>query len=612
MFLANVVVAFAQGSIAKPKVSEIGFARHFASDYLESRGVNVSNLNFVLEEYTERLFFFNDMAANAFILMAREAYADSLSDRVLAFSIGVPHSKARDTETFMHLFGYYDKLISDIYSGEVPKEDKLKVQPLRINPLLYTIRWTQLSISGDCVGQKDDVKYGCGPVAIGQLMKYYQWPDKATGMFSYTDRSGRLQSINMDGVSIDWTNIPNFIRRGSKKNKHVDQLMEMIGKSVKADYGNKETSSSSYYFKRALIDNFGYSPRMYLVEKQEIDEASIIKMIREELVLGRPVILTGGHHVFVCDGAYDDFLHLNMGWGGSYDGWYRFPIVRTSTSKYSFIDTALLNIAPQDEKGLSKSVTLDEPGKLTTVLSAEECANISELTIKGKINGADIKVLRRMAGCVEVCDSFSWNGVLSRLNLADAVIVRDTVPYFYSNLINSNAGKNTQDDIIGFQMFAKCDNLESVILPTNTVAIRNYAFWRNTRLKEISIPSLAIVSPTSFNDCSSLEKIKVCADSPLLEMMSNPDKSEKMFAHCYPTLKVETDSTLETYAAAKVRYKERQIADRKMSVKRSQEKIEEKPNEHGIDYLQGTKIISRYKIVNGKKKLISRKVVPAE
>ena len=138
-------MSFAQGSVTKPKANEIGFARHFATDYLEARGVNVSNINFILEEYTERLFFFNDMAANAFILMAREEYADFLSDRVLAFSIGVPHSKARDTETFMHLFSYYDKLISDIYSGELPKENRFQVQPLRINPMLYTIRWTQLA-----------------------------------------------------------------------------------------------------------------------------------------------------------------------------------------------------------------------------------------------------------------------------------------------------------------------------------------------------------------------------------------------------------------------------------------------------------------------------------
>ena len=610
--LTSITVSFAQGSVTKPKANEIGFARHFATDYLEARGVNVSNINFILEEYTERLFFFNDMAANAFILMAREEYADFLSDRVLAFSIGVPHSKARDTETFMHLFSYYDKLISDIYSGELPKENRFQVQPLRISPMLYTIRWTQLALDGSCVGQNEDVKYGCGPVALGQLMKYHQWPDKTSGTFSYRDKSGRLQSVNMDGVSIDWTNIPNYILRNTKKDTRINQLMEMIGKAVKADYGHNETSSSSFYFKRALVENFGYSPRMYLVDKHETDETAIVTLIREELEHGRPVILTGGHHVFVCDGAYDDFLHLNMGWGGSYDGWYRFPIVRTSTSKYSFIDTALLNIAPWEGTGQTRSITLDEAGKLATVLSAEECANISDLTIKGKINGDDIRILRRMAGGVEPCDTFSWFGVLARLNLAEAEIVRDTVPYVSTNSRYYDFSKRTREDIIEYQMFAKCDNLESVVLPVNTFSIGNYAFWHNTRIKEITIPSLAKVSATSFCDCTSLEKIRICSDSPLLEILNDSDKKEKLFANCHPAIKVDIDTTLETHAAAKTRYVEQQVSERKDSVKRSARQAGKESDKQGMNYQQGTKIISRYKMVNGKRKLISRKVVPAE
>ena len=38
--------------------------------------------------------------------------------------------------------------------------------------------------------------------------------------------------------------------------------------------------------------------------------------------------------------------------------------MRTSTSKYSFIDTALLNIAPREGTGQTRSITRDEAGKL--------------------------------------------------------------------------------------------------------------------------------------------------------------------------------------------------------------------------------------------------------
>ena len=46
--------------------------------------------------------------------------------------------------------------------------------------------------------------------------------------------------------------------------------------------------------------------------------------------------------MFVCDGMYADFLHLNMGWGGSYDGWYRFPIVRKDINENKKESDALI------------------------------------------------------------------------------------------------------------------------------------------------------------------------------------------------------------------------------------------------------------------------------
>ena len=161
-------------------------------------------------------------------------------------------------------------------------------------------------------------------------------------------------------------------------------------------------------------------------------------------------------------------------------------------------------------------------------------------------------------------------------------------------------------------MFAKCDNLESVVLPVNTFSIGNYAFWHNTRIKEITIPSLAKVSATSFSDCTSLEKIRICSDSPLLEIWNDSDKKEKLFANCHPAIKVDIDTTLETHAAAKMRYVEQQVSERKDSAKRSERQAGKESDKQGMNYQQGTKIISRYKMVNGKRKLISRKVVPAE
>ena len=75
-------------AIEKPSNQEIGFARLSAEEYLNERGATMQ-MKLQLEEYTERLFFFNDLNTHTFLLMARDDYASLLNDQVLAFSIGV-------------------------------------------------------------------------------------------------------------------------------------------------------------------------------------------------------------------------------------------------------------------------------------------------------------------------------------------------------------------------------------------------------------------------------------------------------------------------------------------------------------------------------------------
>ena len=92
----------------------------------------------------------------------------------------------------------------------------------------------------------------------------------------------------------------------------------------------------------------------------------------------------------------------------------------------------------------------------------------------------------------------------------------------------------------------------------------------------------------------------------MLEILNDSDKKEKLFANCHPAIKVDIDTTLETHAAAKTRYVEQQVSERKDSVKRSARQAGKESDKQGMNYQQGTKIISRYKMVNGKRKLISR------
>lgn len=635
----------------KPKSQELGFARHFAEDYLNERGTENYRLQLELEEYTDRLLFFNDMRNSVFLLMARDEYAGLLNNQVLAFSIGVPHSKARETETFMHLYHYYDELIKDMAEDKVPREQKADEVKLRIQPMLFNIRWQQFLMDDVFEGQTEPVLSGCGAVAVGQLMKYYEWPKTVTGNFCYKDTKGNLRSVTMDNTPIDWSKIDNIYRYNNAQSKSLEPLMKRVSPALKVDFGNKTTTNWSRYMKRAMVMNFGYSPGMFLVNREFVDEATMINLIREELKAGGPSILAGGHHQFVCDGAYDDFLHLNMGWGGSYDGWYRFPVVRKEINMKAFIETALLNIIPQESPGIRKTIVVEKPGTLSSLLTEEECPRISALKVAGRINGADIRLLRRMAGALEVEDYSSWKGILTHLDLSDAKIVTDTVPYrvidakiinYWTNVKGKryefskitkeewetfckDGGNDTRiytivpkdstyliipktnEDEIGFYMFENCDNLQQIFLPKDTRAIALRSFGDCRCLKEVTLPSgVQVFHANGLADCTSLETIKVCSGSPVLKQQEYIN-SGKMFG-CHPNLRMVVDEALETYSQYHDRIfeenKKAMIANR--SGKPSNVKFTPNPKAQGAP--MGATVVSHYKMVNGKRVLVGREV----
>lgn len=67
-------------------------------------------------------------------------------------------------------------------------------------------------------------------------------------------------------------------------------------------------------------------------------------------------------------------------------------------------------------------VKVQEPGTLSALLTQDQQDTCQHLVVSGKLNSADIKVLRKMAGA-------DGRGKLTTLNLMNATIVSSEVPY---------------------------------------------------------------------------------------------------------------------------------------------------------------------------------------
>ena len=267
-----------------------------------------------------------------------------------------------------------------------------------------------------------------------------------------------------------------------------------------------------------------------------------------------------------------------------------------------------------------------------------------------------------MAGSYEPCDYFSWKGILTSLDLSEATIVTDTVPYV---IVNANAVRyntnvkgrhydfadmtdsdwlafceakandvrkyrivredsiyyihpKTSEGQIGLYMFENCDNLRQIILPKNTYRICLRAFSGCCALEEIVLPTgVNGIENHSFAHCMSLEKVTVCSDSPMLSLQQYVGNinNNPIFYDCNPRIQMVTDTTMQTYADYMKQKEELRNAKREQEYARARAEADKKvltytnKKKDTIRAPMGTKVISTYKMVKGKRVLVGRKTV---
>lgn len=144
------------------------------------------------------------------------------------------------------------------------------------------------------------------------------------------------------------------------------------------------------------------------------------------------------------------------------------------------------------------AVKLQEAGKLGALMG-NHLNEYTQLSIVGDLNGDDLVCLRTMAG--RDVNNEATAGKLADINMADAHIVAggsDFGPYY----------RHTENQVVGQGLFAQCNQLRHIILPSDVIRIEKDVFADCTSLKEIEIPaSVNQIIPSS--GCTALENIHV-------------------------------------------------------------------------------------------------------
>lgn len=186
---------------------------------------------------------------------------------------------------------------------------------------------------------------GCVQVATGQLMKYYNYPLKGKGVVTNLQSNNNV--IDMKAVlnkQYDWSTMPNSLNNA--KEYQIDEvayLMRDLAVANEASFAKDGTSA--FNVTEALIANYGYSTSVKHIQStgseysEYASNSDIVKIVKSQIDLEQPVLFGLPGHLVIADGYQNDntgnYIHLNMGWGGSNDTYYNIG-EQINVSPYSF------------------------------------------------------------------------------------------------------------------------------------------------------------------------------------------------------------------------------------------------------------------------------------
>ena len=232
---------------------------------------------------------------------------------------------------------------------------------------------------------KEIFKYtGCTATAIAQVLKYWSVPSPTQKIPSYTyylsadgknssheEKSGYLK-ITIDELPSTTFNYDimedSYIQISTEESEaEIAKLMAYSGRAVKMEY---RTDASGGSLNGGFFEYFGFKSKGQYVYRSNYNSKSWDELIYNELSAGRPVLYTGGaqspkdnnRHAFVCDGYKDGLYHINWGWGGHYDGYFKLSEANphgtgiggtSGKNGYSISQTALIRVQPDALKDSS-------------------------------------------------------------------------------------------------------------------------------------------------------------------------------------------------------------------------------------------------------------------
>lgn len=145
-----------------------------------------------------------------------------------------------------------------------------------------------------------------------------------------------------------------------------------------------------------------------------------------------------------------------------------------------------------------RTVNVQTPGSLAKTLGEENLMSTTDLKVKGRLNAADVRTLRFMAGRDSMGDK--TEGQLRHLDLTDVSFVEGPEPFYGKYRVN---GIN----VLPSTFLYNC-NIESIVLPSKLDTLMAYSLsWMP--IKELTIPEGILVDQMTFVKDSLMQVLRL-------------------------------------------------------------------------------------------------------
>ncbi len=239
------------------------------------------------------------------------------------------------------------------------------VEDLRVSPLLEST-WDQTTAGGKKVYNyytPGNVYCGCVATAMAQVMRMHEYPTSSVAAKQKACAyNSAVTNLTMQGGTYSWSDMPlnPSSSISATQQQAIGKLTSDAGISVHMQYSSSGSGAFSVMAAHAFTNTWGYAQSQYWMSDKSGEAADgylssdeLEGSILASIDAGFPCILgidgSGGGHAIVADGyGYIDsqrYVHLNMGWSGSCNYWYYFP-VSAGGYNFSYLADVIYNLFP--------------------------------------------------------------------------------------------------------------------------------------------------------------------------------------------------------------------------------------------------------------------------